>query len=422
MLMILSQVKNGNYIFNVMLKQAQKDLLIKEMELDALLEITKAINRNESEEGLYSIFHFTLRSKMDIDAASLYVFEGNSWSCKANYGFERPFKSEIIEEELSGIQNITILDKSKKSQIAKIFEAVVPVKHKEKILAYVLISVVGDEEELAIKLLPFVQSISNIILVAIENKRLAKKELLQQAAKKELEIARNVQNMLFPKKLADTEILKIKAAYYPHNEVGGDYYDYIKLDKNRFVLCIADVSGKGVPAAMLMSNFQASFRALLSVNLGLVDVVKGANALLLNNSRGEYFITFFSILIDLEQKTIQYINAGHNPPVLIKDGKVLFLDKGTTILGMFDFLPSIELGELSFEKNLFLFAYTDGLSEVRNENGEEFGDEQIKYHLLKSLNLEHADIPMALKLAADEFRANLPYTDDVTMLSCDVNL
>jgi sigma-B regulation protein RsbU (phosphoserine phosphatase) len=103
----------------------------------------------------------------------------------------------------------------------------------------------------------FIQALSNIIIVAIENKKLARKQLEQEAFRKELEIASDVQQFLFPDKLPNTERLKMEASYLPHDLVGGDYYDFIPINKNQFLLCVADVSGKGIPAALMMSNFQA---------------------------------------------------------------------------------------------------------------------------------------------------------------------
>src|SRR5690606_29458738 len=106
--------------------------------------------------------------------------------------------------------------------------------------------------------LRFIQALSNIIIVAIENKKLAAKQLAQEAFRKELEIASDVQQYLFPESLPNTDILKVEASYLPHDIVGGDYYDYIPINKDQFLICIADVSGKGIGAALMMSNFQAS--------------------------------------------------------------------------------------------------------------------------------------------------------------------
>ena len=110
----------------------------------------------------------------------------------------------------------------------------------------------------------FIQALSNIIIVAIENKKLVRKQLPQESFRKEFEIASDVQQFLFPDKLPNTDLLKIEASYFPHDMVGGDYYDYIPINKNQFLICVADVSGKGIPAALMMSNFQASLNVTAS--------------------------------------------------------------------------------------------------------------------------------------------------------------
>ena len=107
--------------------------------------------------------------------------------------------------------------------------------------------------------------------------------------------------------------VKIKATYFPHDLIGGDYYDYIPVDKKRFIICIADVSGKGIPAALLMSNFQASLRTLIRQTNDLKEIVSELNHLTYENAQGEHFITFFIAMYDKSKHTLTYINAGHNP-------------------------------------------------------------------------------------------------------------
>src|SRR5690606_33837514 len=146
----------------------------------------------------------------------------------------------------------------------------------------------------------FVQTFTSIIVVAIENKKLARKELEQEVFRKELEIAREVQSMLFPKELPDTDKVRAFASYLPHHTIGGDYYDYIQQDENNFLVCIADVSGKGIPASLLMSNFQASLRTLVRQTNDLKQIVNELNFVIKANAKGERFITFFVAAFDLQ--------------------------------------------------------------------------------------------------------------------------
>jgi phosphoserine phosphatase RsbU/P len=266
----------------------------------------------------------------------------------------------------------------------------------------------------------FIQALSNIIVVAIENKKLARKQLDQEAFRKELEIASDVQQFLFPESLPNTDRLKVEASYLPHDLVGGDYYDFIPINKNQFLICVADVSGKGIPAALLMSNFQTSLHTLLRQTPNLTEIVEALNYQILDSAKGETFITFFGAIYDLQLKTMVYVNAGHNPPVLIQKKGISLLEDGSTVLGAMDPLPFIKEGFITDLDEFTLFAYTDGLTETINEKGEEFGTEAIleyfKSNSSKDLTNIHHDIIVAL----DGFKGRNAYRDDITMLSCRV--
>jgi len=146
-----------------------------------------------------------------------------------------------------------------------------------------------------LKHLTFIQTISNIIIVAIENIRLHKESLRQEALKKELELAAKMQQMLIPdnRHMPRNPEIVVNGFYFPHYEVGGDYYDCIKLSDTKTGFCIADVSGKGMSAAILMSNFQASFRALFTADTDLEQLIHKLNSIVVLNAAGERFITFF---------------------------------------------------------------------------------------------------------------------------------
>ena len=396
----------------------QDQYKLKELELNALLEVTQAINNNFPENDLYRIYNFTLRANLDIKKLALYVLDEH-WVCKANFGTDTDF----IKEELEGwtLEVSTITDLSQEGLEGKFaeFTKIVPVAHKNEVLAYVFIG--EGEEYLPMDGLRFLQTFSNIIIVAIENKKLARRQLLQEALKKEMEIARNVQSFLFPKTLPQNDDFEVIANYIPHHTVGGDYYDFIDLNEREVLMCIADVSGKGVPAALLMSNFQASLRILSRQTQDLLKIVEELNLQVLKNGNQENFITFFLALYNKEDKRMHYINAGHNPPYLIEQNKPLErLSTGTTVLGMLDPLPFLEFGERLMEQSFLLFSYTDGLTETFNDYGEEFGEERLEKYLLNTSGQSTHKLHVNLLKMLDEFRGHQSYRDDVTLLSCRV--
>lgn len=401
----------------------KKQFEIKELELNALLEITQAINSNLPEESLYKIYNFTLRSNLNIKKLALFVLD-DEWSCKASFGTDKQFFRAKLLPEFKTIQDITHLKDFAKCDFTE-FDIIIPVAHKSNTLALVFVGGLDKndpryENEDGIR---FIQALSNIIIVAIENKKLARKQLEQEAFRKELEIASDVQQFLFPETLPNTEVLKVEASYLPHDRVGGDYYDYIPINKNQFLICVADVSGKGIPAALMMSNFQAVLRTLLRQTPNLTDIVEALNYQVLENTKGEKFITFFAAIYDVRLKTMVYVNSGHNPPILYdrKNGLRL-LEEGSTVLGAMHPLPFLNEGFVTGLDDFLLFCYTDGLTETLNEQGQEFGVEALMKYFTdqntfnKDLKVIHQDIIVAL----DKFKGKNGYHDDITILSCRV--
>jgi sigma-B regulation protein RsbU (phosphoserine phosphatase) len=394
----------------------EKKLHLREMELNSLLEVTQSINANLPEESLYKIYHFTAIASLHIKKLALYVWD-SEWNCKVNYGTDKDYKNQPFNQEILSVTSISKLNLGLKDFSE--FDVVIPIAHKSKPLAFVFLSGSEDEE---ITDTSFIQTFTSIIIVAIENKKLARKELEQEAFRKEMEIAREVQTMLFPKELPDSDNLKIHATYLPHYTVGGDYYDYISLDENNFLICIADVSGKGIPASLLMSNFQASLRTLVRQTNDLKEITQELNFVIKNNAKGERFITFFVASFDLKNKIIKYINAGHNPPVLVSgDGSMELLEKGTTVLGAFDILPFIDEAEVDLKFPALLFAYTDGLTEASNEADEEYGIEKIQEFLSKHSSDSLKTIHQEMHKDLMQFKGSKPFPDDITYISCAVS-
>ena len=393
---------------------------IKELELNSLLEVTQAINNNVPEEFLYKIYNFTLRSNLKIKKLALFVLD-DIWNCKVNFGTRHSFLKSKLPDCFKDVKSICSLQDFEQTDFSE-FDIVLPVAHKDKTLALVFLGDHHHDGHYEQDGLKFIQALSNIIIVAIENKKLARKQLEQEAFRKELEIASDVQQFLFPEHLPDTDLLNVEASYLPHDLIGGDYYDYIPINKNQFLLCVADVSGKGIPAALMMSNFQASLRTLLRQTPNLRDIVEALNFQVLENAKGEKFITFFACIYDISLKTLVYVNSGHNPPILCGRNGIQLLEEGSTVLGAMHPLPFVNEGFITDLDKFRLFCYTDGLTETMNEEGVEFGVERLLAYFenpatrQKDMRTIHDDIIITL----DNFKGRNGYHDDITMLSCRV--
>jgi sigma-B regulation protein RsbU (phosphoserine phosphatase) len=392
---------------------------LKELELNSLLEITQAINNNLPEESLYKIYDFTVRANLNIKKLALYVLD-DTWECKANFGTVSHFKNVGFDESFLKYEKIIHLKNCEGSPFSE-FRMIIPIAHKEKKLAFVFISgydQVSDEEINT----NFIQALSNIIIVAIENKKLARKQLEQEMIRRELEIAGNVQQFLFPKKLPNEDGIKVSAFYQPHHSIGGDYYDFIEMDEDQFLFCIADVSGKGIPAAILMSNFQASLRTLCRRTNLFQDIIKELNYLVMSNAEGQHFITFFVAIYDTISRRLKYVNAGHNPPFLIRDNQeIKMLEEGTTVLGAFNDLPFLNVGVIEDLDKFAICAFTDGLTEILNSKGEEFGNGTLHDVVKSNASKPPSELNESIIAAMKLFKSENGYADDVTLFTCSVD-
>jgi sigma-B regulation protein RsbU (phosphoserine phosphatase) len=274
-------------------------------------------------------------------------------------------------------------------------DIIIPVIHNSQPIAYVFIGDIEEEGEGVspiIKHLRFIQTLSNIIIVAIENIRLYNESLLQVAMKREMELASRMQNMLIPSQasLPSNKNVNFKSYYHPHYEVGGDYYDVIKLSADEVGFCIADVSGKGISAAILMSNFQANLRALFTNEIKLEDLIVKLNDRVMNSAMGEKFITLFLGKFSYLTKKLEYINAGHNPPLFydIENQKLSLLKSGSVGLGMLDQLPFVKKTVIDINYKMKILCYTDGLVELIEGEGVGFGTDFIESEISNNDSIE----------------------------------
>lgn len=393
---------------------------VKDIKLNALLEITKAINNNVSTAQLLDIYQEILENKLKVGKLVLFSFT-TEWTCILKYGVNKDYNHLVFEPELLDIKEIETISFSK-GNLSQKFEIVIPVYHKQTPLAFVLLGDIDEkkiEMSSAIKHLPFIQTLTNVIIVAIENKKLYKSSIQKATIQKELELAQGMQKLLFPTDLPHTEEIEMSAFYLPHQQVGGDYYDLIWINEVEFVFCLADVSGKGVAAALLMSNLQAALRVLLKYTQNLTEIVIDINQLICDNAKNEKFITLFIAKYNIGKHKLTYINAGHNAPILFNNhNQMVFLDKGCSLLGIVNPLPFLENETLLVSAQSILFAYTDGLTDTVNSKDDNLSIKEIENILSIHKNSTSDNINVAMMKYLEEFKGEMPFTDDIAMLTC----
>jgi sigma-B regulation protein RsbU (phosphoserine phosphatase) len=401
-----------------LLEKLEKDLSLKQLQIKSLLTITQAINDNVSAEGLFNMYKSFLSWEMGVEKMALFVFQDDHWECTSSINFETETSHEVINILLAHKRLHTI--KEGEHPILQGFNILIPVFHKENPIAYALIGGIKDKDDIYNKI-QFITTITNIIAVAIENKKLFKKQIEQERYRKEMELASQVQQLLIPTELPTEPHFALSKIYKPHFNIGGDYLDFIRFDKDRFAFCIADISGKGVGAALLMANFQAIIQSLIFQYRDLETFVFALNQAVYRITKGDRFITFFIAEVDVRKKTLKFVNAGHYPPILKMGDEIKRLSSSCAFIGAFEKLENIHEENLNITEETMVLCFTDGLTDLKNDNDEYFGDHYVENFVQDNNRLSPEQFNQKLLLAIDQFRGDHEIEDDIAVLTCKIN-
>jgi sigma-B regulation protein RsbU (phosphoserine phosphatase) len=237
----------------------------------------------------------------------------------------------------------------------------------------------------------------------------------KEAIERELELASTVQAALLPRQHVPDHDLQLHGTIMPGRYVGGDYYDFIRLSGGTVLMVVADVAGKGVPAALIMSAVRASVHLFASMQLSLEELIERLNALLYESTTPDGYVTLFAAEIDAAGNLISYINAGHPPPILYSNGRVRLLGSGTMPLGLFPVLAGLQAEREEYSPGSVLVACTDGIWERSNAAGELFGEHGLRQFVLENDAQDCAVFARGLLERVRVFGGNLPMEDDATL-------
>jgi sigma-B regulation protein RsbU (phosphoserine phosphatase) len=248
----------------------------------------------------------------------------------------------------------------------------------------------------------------------------------RQKLENELSIAHEVQQQLFPRSVPNLQGIEIEAICRPARVVSGDYYDFIRISPTRLAIALADISGKGISAALLMANVQAALRSdvlryrdgqmfLHHEQIDTSEIVSHLNLHLFRNTSDERYATFFFGVYDTATRQLHYTNAGHLPPVYISGDNVRLLETGGMVVGLFNDVP-FKQGAVEIEHGGMLIAYSDGLVEPENVYGEEFGTTRLIEVATRNKNKSSHEIAEAMMHAAEEWSGSPEQADDMTVI------
>ncbi len=316
---------------------------------------------------------------------------------------DRSITKEIIEREYPELRELSI-------------ELVVPMQVQGESKGLIILGKRINNMDYSETDIEFIYSVGSLAIISLENKRLFREALEKQKMEEELEIARDIQKNLFPQEIPEFSNFDIAALNSSSRQVGGDYYDIIELDYNTFCIAIGDVSGKGVPAALLMANLQAFLKTTVKQGMKLDEATALINDLISENTSDGKFITFFWAVVENDTKKITYVNAGHNHPLLIRDGKINKLDRGGMILGVMKTTIPYMSETIQLQKGDAVVLFTDGVSEAMNKKSEEFTDEKLESLSLTLSDLPASQIITSIKAEVQAFTSGATQSDDITLL------
>jgi serine phosphatase RsbU (regulator of sigma subunit) len=251
----------------------------------------------------------------------------------------------------------------------------------------------------------------------VENARLAEEEKKLAVMQQELNFAYEIQTNLLPGKAPPIDHYDLAGISIPAQSVGGDYFDYIPVDAGKIAICVADVSGKGLPAALMMSNLQATLRGQAQFSVSVHETVERSNHLLTQSVRRGTFVTLFYGVLDPSTHSFVYANAGHNRPYIVRaEGKLETLTLGGLVLGFLG-TQKYRQAETNIGVGDLLFIFSDGVTEAMNANKEQFEEARLEELLLTLRDAPAEQVITAVGEAVHKHAAGFPQNDDITMLA-----
>ena len=377
------------------LKTANNNLDTKVHQLNALFDLSKEFSGILEIPLISKLLGFSIIGQLLVSKYAVVIFKENELEI-----LESKFNTEFLEEnigllEVDKIEKPILCDGKNDKPCSPLFEMgielIVPMQIKQKTKGLILLGKRNTGQNYSQSDVEFVSSIGSLAIISIENSLLFKEALEKQKLEKDLEIAKKIQRNLLPSKLPKMKNFEIAAFNSAAKQVGGDYYDAIKLDDGRVLVAIADVSGKGVQAALLMANLQAFLQSISKQNKELIDASNLLNDLVSENTSDGRFITFFWGILNDENMNFESVNMGHNPPLLLRNGVISKLKNGGMLMGVMPTITPYKNEITKLEKNDLIIMFTDGITEAMDKENNEFSDERLEDLSLTINNLSAND-------------------------------
>ncbi|MER3428115.1 MAG: hypothetical protein C4334_08445 [Pyrinomonas sp.] len=405
--------------------------------LRLLLDITKKISRSLDVNEVLNLVMETLGSLIPYDAAGIYIIERNG---RRTANGEMIFHAEAVRgydiEELTELR--LKAGEGIIGYVAQTGEPVISpdvrrdpryINARERTRSEMVAPIISNDEVIGVfdlesdepnayteDDLQVLMLLASQVAIIIEKAMLHQELVEKRRLEAQLEVARQVQLALLPSRHPQIEGFDISAYNFSSEQVSGDYYDFVQIYEDQLGLVIADASGRGVPAALLMAFLRASLRSAIHVGYATNVSMAKVNSLLCESVEDSQFVTAFYGVLDATNKTLAYANAGHNPPLLLDaDGTPHFIERGDLPLGMFSNARYYEY-YLTLAPGQILVLYTDGLTEATNEDGEEYGRERLAQTVRRERDRRARDLIDAIYGDVLLWTGGRGAHDDVTLI------
>ena len=323
------------------------------------------------------------------------------------------------ESEAIGFDELTLRSRETKAlEELKALSAylLIPFIHRNNLVGILILGEKASKTPFTAEDMTILSVLSNQAAIALENAGLYQETLEKQRMEEELGLAREIQKNLLPTLVPMDERFELLGYNLPSKEVGGDYYDFISLDERRVGIAIGDISGKGIPAAILMSNLQAALRISAARSESTWEVLRQLNIHISRTTSAEKFATFFYGVLNTDNLTLEYTNAGHNYPILWRnDGTYSLLQEGGTIIGMLEG-ALYSTNRVEINPGDFLVLYTDGITEALNPYDELFGEDRLIQAIERAAGLSAESILDYILDTVIDFTHGYLQSDDITLV------
>ena len=399
------------------LRQANRDLDYRVQQLNTLFDLSQEFNAAPERARAARLFSFALMGQMMVRRHILFLqrsepaFDIISSKAVSNPSFAPDFFEAVSE--------LTMVDGPTGSAAARDtlrhhgLVLALPLKQQGAVRGVLCLGPKMTGQRYEPSEIEFLYSLGSLAIVSIQNADLVEESIERERLKEELRLAHEIQKGLLPSTIPRVQGLQIATLALPSREVGGDYFDVLSLEDERIHVIIADVTGKGMPAALLMSSIHACTHIMLPMRMSLQEAVSNINRVIYDNTPPDKFITAFAAVYDIRRRRLEYVNAGHEPPLLIRaDGTLLPLEAGGLLLGV---LPaaSYDSGCVTLHPGDVVVLFTDGVTEAMGAAQEEYTDRR-----LRSVALQHRNhsARKLLDLIQEDVEA---FTGPVSSLSDD---